>query len=119
MRIGILGSGLIGGKLGTIFARMGHDVVFSYSRSRQKLKVSDLPRSLNSVRESASFGTGINPATASLRRKDKVLHFVAIIPVPVNPRFAMSIRVHNFFNPLQCGRPFYEITFRVSRFHLS
>src|SRR5215813_10327567 len=27
--------------------------------------------------------------------------------------------VHNFFNPLQCGRPFYEITFRVSRFHLS
>lgn len=38
MRIGILGSGLIGGKLGTIFARAGHDVVFSYSRSAQKLK---------------------------------------------------------------------------------
>jgi len=38
MRIAILGSGLIGGKLGTIFARAGHDVVFSYSRSRQKLK---------------------------------------------------------------------------------
>jgi 8-hydroxy-5-deazaflavin:NADPH oxidoreductase len=38
MRIGILGSGLIGGKLGTIFARAGHDVVFSYSRSRQKLE---------------------------------------------------------------------------------
>lgn len=38
MRIGILGSGLMGGKLGTIFARAGHDVVFSYSRSRQKLK---------------------------------------------------------------------------------
>ncbi len=34
MRIGILGSGLIGGKLGTIFARAGHDVVFSYSRGR-------------------------------------------------------------------------------------
>jgi len=27
MRIGILGSGLMGGKLGTIFARAGHDVV--------------------------------------------------------------------------------------------
>jgi predicted dinucleotide-binding enzyme len=29
MRIGILGSGLMGGKLGTIFAKAGHDVVFS------------------------------------------------------------------------------------------
>jgi hypothetical protein len=38
MRIGILGSGLIGSKLGTIFARAGHDVVFSYSRSERKLK---------------------------------------------------------------------------------
>ena len=38
MRIGILGSGLMGGKLGTIFARAGHDVVFSYARSTQKLK---------------------------------------------------------------------------------
>jgi predicted dinucleotide-binding enzyme len=37
MRIGILGSGLLGGKLGTIFARAGHDVVFSYARSRDKL----------------------------------------------------------------------------------
>jgi 8-hydroxy-5-deazaflavin:NADPH oxidoreductase len=38
MRIGILGSGLMGGKLGTILARAGHDVVFSYSHSEQKLK---------------------------------------------------------------------------------
>jgi 8-hydroxy-5-deazaflavin:NADPH oxidoreductase len=38
MRIGILGSGLMGGKLGTMFARVGHEVVFSYSRSRQKLR---------------------------------------------------------------------------------
>jgi len=38
MRIGILGSGLMGGKLGTIFARAGHEVVFSYSRSDAKLK---------------------------------------------------------------------------------
>ena len=38
MRIGILGSGLMGGKLGTIFARAGHDVVFSYSHSQRKLK---------------------------------------------------------------------------------
>ena len=38
MRIGILGSGLMGGKLGTIFARAGHEVAFSYARSEQKLK---------------------------------------------------------------------------------
>jgi len=38
MRIGILGSGLMGGKLGTLFARAGHDVVFSYARSERKLQ---------------------------------------------------------------------------------
>jgi 8-hydroxy-5-deazaflavin:NADPH oxidoreductase len=38
MRVGILGSGLMGGTLGTLFARAGHDVVFSYARSEQKLK---------------------------------------------------------------------------------
>jgi predicted dinucleotide-binding enzyme len=38
MNIGILGSGLMGGKLGTLFARAGHDVVFSYARSQEKLK---------------------------------------------------------------------------------
>ena len=37
MRVGILGSGLMGGKLGTIFARAGHEVVFSDSRSEKKL----------------------------------------------------------------------------------
>ena len=38
MRIGILGSGLMGAKLGTIFALAGHDVVFSYSRDVRKLE---------------------------------------------------------------------------------
>jgi 8-hydroxy-5-deazaflavin:NADPH oxidoreductase len=38
MRIGILGAGLMGGKLGTILAPAGHEVVFSYSRSERKLK---------------------------------------------------------------------------------
>src|ERR1041385_7242613 len=38
MRIAILGSGLMGGKLGTIFARAGHDVVFSYARHKSKLE---------------------------------------------------------------------------------
>src|SRR5581483_607244 len=38
MRVGILGSGLMGGKLGTLFARAGHEVVFSYARSREKIE---------------------------------------------------------------------------------
>jgi 8-hydroxy-5-deazaflavin:NADPH oxidoreductase len=38
MRVGILGSGLMGGKLGTLFARAGHEVVFSYARSAEKLQ---------------------------------------------------------------------------------
>jgi predicted dinucleotide-binding enzyme len=38
MRIGVLGSGLMGGKLGILFARAGHEVVFSYARSGRKLE---------------------------------------------------------------------------------
>jgi predicted dinucleotide-binding enzyme len=52
MRIGILGSGLMGGKLGTIFARAGHEVVFSYSRSERKLK-----RLAREARGNAGAGT--------------------------------------------------------------
>ena len=37
MRIGVLGSGLMGAKLGVLFARAGHEVVFSYSRHPGKL----------------------------------------------------------------------------------
>src|SRR5579863_7200166 len=37
MRVGILGSGLMGSKLGTLFARAGHEVVFSYARTKAKL----------------------------------------------------------------------------------
>jgi predicted dinucleotide-binding enzyme len=38
MKIGILGSGLMGGKLGTIFSRAGHEVIFTYAHSNDKLK---------------------------------------------------------------------------------
>jgi 8-hydroxy-5-deazaflavin:NADPH oxidoreductase len=38
MKIGILGSGLMGSKLGTIWARAGHDVVFSYARDERRLQ---------------------------------------------------------------------------------
>ncbi|HUJ74359.1 MAG TPA: NADPH-dependent F420 reductase [bacterium] len=38
MRVGILGSGLMGGTLGTVLARAGHEVVFSFARSQEKLR---------------------------------------------------------------------------------
>lgn len=38
MRIAIVGSGRMGGTLGTIFAMSGHSVAFSYARSRSKLE---------------------------------------------------------------------------------
>jgi predicted dinucleotide-binding enzyme len=44
MRVGILGSGLMGGKLGTLFAHAGHEVVFSYARSKDKEKLNRLAR---------------------------------------------------------------------------
>jgi predicted dinucleotide-binding enzyme len=38
MKIGILGSGLMGANIGTVFAQLGHEVIFSYSRSHEKLQ---------------------------------------------------------------------------------
>lgn len=64
MRIGILGSGLMGGKLGTLFARAGHEVVFSYARTERKLK-----RLAREAGERARAGT---PAAAA-RESDVLL----------------------------------------------
>lgn len=64
MRVGILGSGLMGGKLGTLFARAGHEVVFSYARGQQKLK-----KLARDAGETARAGT---PAEA-VRDADAVL----------------------------------------------
>src|SRR5437660_541268 len=61
MRVGILGSGLMGGKLGTIFARAGHEVVFSDARSEEKLK-----RLARDAHVSARAGT---PLFLSLRSR--------------------------------------------------
>jgi predicted dinucleotide-binding enzyme len=38
MKIGILGSGLMGGKLGTLLAKAGYEVVFSYAKTAGKLE---------------------------------------------------------------------------------
>ena len=39
MRLGIIGSGRIGGNAGMLFAKAGHEVLFSFSRDRLKLEV--------------------------------------------------------------------------------
>ena len=64
MKIGILGSGLMGGKLGTIFARAGHDVVFSYARKDAKL--------MKLAREAGPTARAGSPADAA-RDADAVL----------------------------------------------
>jgi predicted dinucleotide-binding enzyme len=64
MKIGILGSGLMGGKLGTLFARAGHDVVFSYARSREKL---------NRLARDAGVNAHAGTPTEAARDADAVL----------------------------------------------
>jgi predicted dinucleotide-binding enzyme len=64
MRIGILGSGLMGGKLGTLFARAGHEVVFSYSRS---------PRKLVRLAVEAGPGASVGTPAEAVRQADAVL----------------------------------------------
>jgi 8-hydroxy-5-deazaflavin:NADPH oxidoreductase len=64
MRIGILGSGLMGGKIGTLFARAGHQVVFSYSRSPRKLE--KLAREAGTNARSGTPGEAAREADALL-----------------------------------------------------
>ena len=64
MRVGILGSGLMGSKLGTIFARAGHDVVFSYARSRKKLEA--LARDAGGAARAGTPGEAAEQADALL-----------------------------------------------------
>ena len=64
MRVGILGSGLMGGKLGTIFARAGHEVVFSYARSEKKLE--KLARDAGGKARAGTPGEAVQQADALL-----------------------------------------------------
>src|SRR2546422_5988088 len=68
MRIGILGSGLMGGKLGTIWARAGHEVVFSYARSKQKLE--KLAREAQGNAQAGTPGEAAREANALLRSEE-------------------------------------------------
>jgi hypothetical protein len=77
MRVGILGSGLMGSKLGTLFARAGHEVVFSYARSRGKLEA--LAREAGNHARAGTPAEAAEGADALLlavhwNRVDEVLH---------------------------------------------
>lgn len=67
MRIGILGSGLMGGKLGTIWARAGHDVTFSYSRKEASL-----------VRLAREAGNGARAGTPAEAARDADVVLLAV-----------------------------------------
>jgi 8-hydroxy-5-deazaflavin:NADPH oxidoreductase len=77
MRVGILGSGLMGGRLGTVFARAGHEVIFSYARTEQKLKT--LARNAKGKARHGTPREAVREADAVLlavhwSRMDDVLH---------------------------------------------
>jgi len=64
VRIGILGSGLMGGRLGTLFAKAGHEVVFSYARHRTKLEA---------LAREASHGARADTPAEAARHADLLL----------------------------------------------
>jgi 8-hydroxy-5-deazaflavin:NADPH oxidoreductase len=62
MRVGIVGSGRIGGNAGTQLARTGHEVMFSFSRDPSSLEVlaSGAPNATTgSPREAVAFGDAV------------------------------------------------------------
>ena len=67
MQIGILGSGLMGAKLGTIWARAGHDVTFSYSHSAKKLE---------KLARDAGHGARVGSVAEAVENADAVLFSV-------------------------------------------
>ena len=60
MQVGILGSGLMGAKLGTLCARAGHAVTFSYARSADKLA-----RLAREAGDNTRFGTPADAAAGA------------------------------------------------------
>lgn len=105
MRIGILGSGLMGGKLGTIFARAGHDVIFSYARTEQKLN--RLAREANGKARAGRPGEAAQNADAILlavhwSRMDDVLNqagdlsgkVIISCPLPMNTHDTALVVAH-------------------------
>lgn len=67
MKIGILGSGRMGSHLGTMFAKVGHEVSFSYSRSQQKI-----------IDLAASTGKNARASTPAKATRDADLVLLAV-----------------------------------------
>jgi len=97
MRVGILGSGLMGGKLGTIFARAGHEVVFSYARSNDKLK--RLARDAQGNVRAGTSGEAAKEADALLL----VVHWSRIDDV-LKDRRSVRQGDRNLLSPDGCGQ---------------
>ncbi|MFP3644035.1 NADPH-dependent F420 reductase [Paraburkholderia sp. SIMBA_054] len=97
MKIGILGSGRMGGNLGTMFARVGHQVTFSYSRSEQKL--------VQLVRDAGDSACSGNPRDA-VQDADLVLlavHWLNIDEVLSSAGSLAGKTVISCCNPLNAG----------------
>ena len=113
MRIGILGSGLMGSKLGTIFARAGHDVVFSDSHSERKLK-----RLAREARGKARAGTP-REGQGAKKIAARLIRDVGFEPVDAGP-----LRIARYLEPFALamaqlayeGEDGPEVAYRVERF---
>ena len=108
MRIAILGSGTMGGALGRLFAKAGHDVAFSYSRDPKKLE--RLARSCGARARAAS------PADA-VRGAKVVLLAVHWSHVPTLLRAAGSLRgqvLIDCTNPMNSSDDALAVGLRIS-----
>ena len=57
MKIGIVGTGFMGSGLGKLFARQGHEVLFSFSRDADKIQ-----QAVNNAGANAKSGTPVEAA---------------------------------------------------------
>jgi 8-hydroxy-5-deazaflavin:NADPH oxidoreductase len=96
MKIGIIGGGNMGSSLGKYWAKNGHELMFSFSRSEQKLK--DLAASVSSP---ARIGT---PAEA-VAFADVVLLAVPWAAVPEAVRAAGSLSGKILFSCVNALKP--------------
>ncbi len=93
MRTGILGSGLMGGKLGTLFARAGHEVVFSYARTRKKLE--DLAGNAGAKARAGTPSEAARASDAEAKRTAARL----IVDVGFEPLDAGPLRIARYTEP--------------------
>jgi 8-hydroxy-5-deazaflavin:NADPH oxidoreductase len=96
MKIGIIGAGNIGSSLGKIWAKNGHELMFSFSRDEQKLKALAA-----SVSATAQVGTPI----AAVKFADVVLLAVPWSAVPEALQAAGSLEGKLLFSCVNALKP--------------